>query len=306
MSRQGGERRHRWRLRWWSIPIALTALLGVGLLLYPTAASWVSQVNQSGAISAYSDHVQSADPGAKAQLQLAHEYNAALNSGAVLEAGNRRPTGDGTNSGGLQYDQMLRADDSGLMARLKIPAIAVDLPVYHGTSDSTLLRGVGHLEGTSLPVGGTGTHSVLTGHRGLASARMFTDLNRLKRGDTFTITVFGKVLEYRIVKKQVVDPDQTASLRPVHGKDLVTLVTCTPLGINSQRILVTGERVQPVSASTAAEAKHDPTIPGFPWWSLVLAGAVALIAAFVWWSGRPGRTTTQKTRTRSREMPSGR
>ena len=167
------------------------------------------------------------------------------------------------------------------MGRIQIPSINVDLPIYHGAADKTLLEGIGHLEGTALPVGGAGTHAVLTGHRGLASATMFTNLNRVKVGDEFTVSSFGEVLTYRVFRTQVVDPDQTRSLAPVAGKDLVTLVTCTPLGINSQRIFVTGIRVTPTSEQAQRSATSKPDIPGFPWWAPVLLAVIVLDAAYV-------------------------
>lgn len=171
--------------------------------------------------------------------------------------------------------------------------IDVDLPIYHGTSDVTLLRGIGHLEGTALPVGGNGTHAVLTGHRGLAESELFTHLDRLAVGDTFTIEVFGQVLTYRVGETKVVDPSDTETLYPVRGKDLVTLVTCTPLGINSQRILVTGERVTPTPARDLAHAGARPDIPGFPWWVVVIGAAVAVLTLYVWWMGHAPRRVTR-------------
>jgi sortase A len=185
------------------------------------------------------------------------------------------------------------------MARLRIPAIDVDLPIYHGTSDATLLKGVGHLEGTSLPVGGEGTHSVLTGHRGLASATLFTNLDKVKEGDTFTIEVLDQVLTYQVIRTQVVDPSDTASLRATAGEDLVTLVTCTPLGINSQRILVTGERITPTPQEDLDAAGSVPDIPGFPWWAAGLAAGVVLVGVFVWRAGYP-RTPRRAGRTAAR------
>ncbi|WP_372457104.1 class C sortase [Microbacterium allomyrinae] len=181
---------------------------------------------------------------------------------------------------------MLRADETGLMARIKIPSIGVDLPISHGTSDATLAKGVGHLEGTALPVGGASTHSVLTGHRGLADAELFTNLDRVVVGDTFTIETFGEVLTYEVTETQVVSPDQTETLYPQRGVDLVTLVTCTPLGINTHRILVTGERILPTPVRDLDAAGQRPDIPGFPWWALGASGAVVVAGAYVWFSAR--------------------
>lgn len=175
------------------------------------------------------------------------------------------------------------------MARIKIPSIDVDLPIYHGTSDATLLRGVGHLEGAARPVGGASTHAVLTGHRGLADAELFTRLDELEIGDRFVIEVFGEVLTYRVPSTQIVDPDQTESLYPVAGRDLVTLVTCTPLGINTQRILVTAERVTPTPIRYVDAAGEAPTVPGAAWWAVIFAAVVAAAILYVLLQARPRR-----------------
>lgn len=165
--------------------------------------------------------------------------------------------------------------------------IDLDLPVYHGTEDATLLKGLGHLRGTSLPVGGKGARSVITGHRGLASAEMFTRLDEVGKGDTFTIEVFDEILTYKVVDKIVVNPDETKKIAAVPGKDLVTLITCTPLGINTQRILVTGERVVPTPAADKALRGKKPDVPRFPWWVLDCFGSLCVVGGYVWWAGLP-------------------
>lgn len=292
---QGPSRRSSqrgWKPPALAVVAGLVAWLGMCVLLYPMAAGWVSQYNQSKVVTTYDSHAQSDKlvPSAVQQLADAHRYNEALTAGAELEANHRLPTGQG--SGGdanLDYNQLLRTDDSGVMGRIKIPTIDVDLPIYHGTADETLLKGIGHLEGTSLPVGGANTHAVLTGHRGLANAVMFTNLDKVKVGDTFTVTVLTQTLTYKVTSTTVVDPDQTQTLRPVAGKDLVTLVTCTPLGINSQRILVTGERVEPTPASDIAAAHKRPDVPRFPWWAVIFLAGTAVVGVYIWFSGRPAR-----------------
>lgn len=280
-----------WRLRLVPTFVAVIAFAGMILLLYPTTAAWVSQYNQSKLIGDYSVRVSSdIHPTATEQLALAREYNSKLTAGAFLGANERVPTGDGTSADArLNYSDILRAGDIEMMARLKIPAIDVDLPIYHGTSDETLLKGVGHLEGTSLPVGGIDTHSVLTAHRGLASATMFNNLDQLEVGDTFTIEVFGDVLTYRVAETKVVQPHETEILYPQSGRDMVTLVTCTPLGVNTHRILVIADRVTPMPIGDVEAAGIDPDIPGFPWWVVWLGSGTVLIGAYVWLSGRPGR-----------------
>ena len=280
----------RWRLSRSSLIPATLALAGMIVFSYPTIASWISQYNQSRVVADYSAAVDRTSPDAATQLANAHAYNDALSVGAVLQANTNVPTGAGeAGEQSLSYDQILDVNGAGLMARLKIPAIDLDLPVYHGTADQTLLEGLGHLEGTSLPVGGPGTRSVITGHRGLANAVMFTNLDRVETGDTFVIEVFGEVLTYRVVETKVVEPEQTEELRAEPDRDLVTLVTCTPLGINTHRILVTGERILPTPAEDLAAAGSPPDVPGFPWWAVILAGGVVLIGLYVWRAGCPPR-----------------
>lgn len=283
--------RARWRLPKVPFVIALICLVGVLVLLYPSVAAWYSSVSQTSYLKQYSHDVQQIGPVGRLQaLQEAHAYNNALTGGALVAANKRIPEAEGAKlPAQFDYNKLLDADPYGLMGRIKIPSINVDLPIYHGTSDAILAKGVGHLEGTSLPVGGPGTHAVLTGHRGLATSTLFTNLNLVKVGDTFQIIVFGDVLTYRVINTKVVDPDQTKELDPVPGKDLVTLVTCTPIGINSQRILVTGERVLPTPPKDLNAAAQMPNVPGFPWWALWLALAILVLTAYVWVSGRPRR-----------------
>lgn len=260
--------------------------------MYPTVAAWFAQYVQSQEIDSYSDQVR--DLGADnlaAQLEAAREYNAGLLDGGAEIASNERLPIANVPDQSSEYAEQLRSDATGIMARLKIPSIRVDLPVYHGTSEQVLYEGVGHLEGTALPVGGATTHSVLTAHRGLATAELFTNLDRVEVEDTFTIEVFGEVLSYRVIDTQVVEPEDTESLVPVVGEDLVTLVTCTPLGVNSHRILVTGERIIPTPQGDLDGAGERPEIPTFPWWIVILAGSFVLAAVYVWWSGRPRRNS---------------
>lgn len=287
MSTASSSERRRWRLSWPALVVALAALAGVSLVTYPTVASWFSQYNQSQLIESYSEAMtEDTDPPASEQIELAHRYNDALSSGALLEVNERLPTGAGTSADeSLVYEDVLNFGADGLMARVKIPAIDVDLPIYHGTADDTLLKGAGHLEGTSMPVGGLGTHSVITAHRGLANATMFTNLNRVEIGDTFTIEVFGEVLTYEIFETKVVEPHQSESLRAQEGLDLMTLVTCTPLGINSHRILVTAERVLPTPTSDIESAGTPSDLPHFPWWAVILGTALVLAIVYVWRMG---------------------
>ena len=278
--------RRPWRLSVSALITCLLAEAGMLLLAYPTVAAWFSQYNQSQVTAGYETQVADAFPDAATQLAQARAYNDALSVGAVLEANTNVPTGEGASRDEtLSYDRILAAGKEGLMARLRIPAIDLDLPVYHGTADDTLLKGLGHLEGTSLPVGGQGTRSVITGHRGLADATMFTHLDRVGQGDTFSVEVFGEVLVYRVVETRVVNPDETEALRAEAGRDLMTLVTCTPLGINTHRILLTGERVFPTPQEAIDTAGQEPDVPHFPWWAVALAVGQGVIGAYLWRSG---------------------
>ncbi|WP_246904353.1 class C sortase [Gardnerella vaginalis] len=267
---------------------ALLLLASFASLIYPHAAMWLSQYHMSEVAAEYAKLITHAVPAPHEQLARAREYNQKLSSGAIYEANTNIPTSHGETSDASQdYWEQLKANDDGLMARLRIKKIDLDLPVYHGTEDATLLKGLGHLRGTSLPVGGKGTRSVITGHRGLASAEMFTRLDEIVKGDTFTIEVFDEILTYKVVDKIVVNPDETKKIAAVPGKDLVTLITCTPLGINTQRILVTGERVVPTPAADKALRGKKPDVPRFPWWVLGCFGSLCVVGGYVWWAGLP-------------------
>lgn len=267
--------------------ITLLALGGLTAGLYPMTASWLSSYNQSRVIIDLRNDLADVDPDMNTQIAYAHEYNQALTAGVVLESNGNVPVSDGTLTGsGLEYGSILAANADGLMARVKIPGIGVDLPIYHGTSDAVLSRGAGHLAGSHFPVGGAGTHSVITAHRGLANARMFSNLDGVKVGDTFTIETFGEVLTYRVRDTQVIDPSDTDRIRAVSGEDLVTLITCTPLGINTHRIVVTGERITPTPIDEVLAAGATPTVPGFPWWAVFGGAGIALGVTYSVYQGR--------------------
>ncbi len=288
--RRPAHRAQGWRLK--GLPLAAMLLLVVGAIvfLYPQAAAWTNQKNQAAALAATSKiHEGGGQRERAAQLEAAHAYNDALASGALLKANSNVPTGDGAGAGQFDYGSMLASPD-GVMARIRYERAEIDLPVYHGTSDSTLLRGIGHLQGTSLPVGGIGTRAVLTGHRGLADATMFTHLDRAQLGDQFTLEVLGEALVYRVVDIQIIEPEDTEALLPDPDRDMVTLVTCTPLGVNTQRILVTGERVTPTPAAAVAEVGAPSDLPGFPWWAVALGAVLSIATGYVWWGGYPSRS----------------
>lgn len=285
-----------WRMPWPQLIACLVIFAGIGVILYPQIASWFAQREQSRVIEleqARMNEPPQNDPTRRSEeLADARAYNEALASGAIFEANTNVATGDGASSDdSYVYEEILNATGTSFMGRLRYEDLAIDLPVYHGTSEDTLKRGVGHLEGTSLPVGGVGTRSVLTAHRGLPDATLFNDLDQAEVGDTFTVSVLDDVLAYEVVDVEVVEPDETQAILAVPDRDLVTLVTCTPLGINSHRILVTAERVEPTPIDDIEAASAVPDLPGFPWWAVILSATLLLLAGYVWRSGydKPAR-----------------
>ena len=219
-----------------NIILILIFLVGLSVMLYPTVSDYVNQKNQSRAVASYSEEVENlSDVDYQAYFDAADDYNRRL---AETPDAFYRPD---EVSG---YTDTLDVSGTGIMGYITIPKIGVELPVYHGTSDGVLQVAAGHLEGSSLPVGGAGTHAVISAHRGLPSAKLFTNLDELEVGDTFTITVLDRVLTYEVDQISIVLPTETDNLKVVDGKDYVTLMTCTPYGINSHRLLVRGRRIE--------------------------------------------------------------
>lgn len=275
------------KIPWPNIIASLLILAGMTVFLYPHTASWFSQREQSRVTEkAMATMMQppNSDAAYRArQIELAHQYNDALASGAVLNAGANIAVGEGISSNGeLIYDELLAVGDEGFMGRLRYESLGIDLPVYHGTEEETLERGVGHLEGTSLPVGGVGTRSVLTAHRGLPTATQFNELDEAEVGDIFTVSVLDQILTYEVTETQVISPDDTQAIVADPDKDLMTLITCTPLGINSHRILVTAERVTPTPEREVTTMATVPDIPGFPWWSVAFGLTFLMLAVYLW------------------------
>lgn len=273
---------------------------GACVVMYPHAAAWFSQKEQS-AVTARAQAVLEQPPNNDAvfreeAIRAAHTYNDALASGALLAAHATVPTGDGSSTdSSLRYDEMLNSTNDGFMGRLRYDALGIDLPIFHGTDSHTLTRGVGHLEGTSLPVGGLGTRSVLTAHRGLPTATLFTNLDQANIGDTLSVSVLNEVLTYTVVDTQVIKPERTESLVADPNRDLITLVTCTPLGINSHRILVTAERMTPTPPDEIAAAAAAPDLPGFPWWIVVCGGLLVVLTAYIYRVGYAPRQAASDT-----------
>ena len=223
-----------------TIGLAILAfLLALGLTLYPLIASRYNEAHQSQIQQEYQQVVEQQDNTEKEKaLELARQYNAALQPG-VWDSDSQ----DLLLWASEDYADQLDITGTGIMGYVQIPAIEVNLPIFHGTSNATLEKGIGHLLGSSLPVGGLGTHTVLTGHSGMASQKMFSDLNLLKTGDVFYLDVLGERLAYQVDDIHVVLPYDTSQLGIVPGEDYCTLVTCTPYGVNTHRLLVRGSRI---------------------------------------------------------------
>ena len=217
--------------------LVLALLAGLSLLLYPTVSDWWNSMHQSRAIASYVEGVVELDEEQyDAVWQAAQEYNAAL------------PDDDTRFLPGEEeqalYETLLNVGGDGIMGYVEIEKIDVLLPIYHGTNEEVLQVAIGHIEGSSLPVGGAGTHTVISGHRGLPSARLFTDLDQLEEGDTFMLHILDETLTYEVDQIRIVEPDDISNLALEAGADYCTLVTCTPYGVNSHRLLVRGHRVE--------------------------------------------------------------
>ena len=267
------------------LPLVLV-LVGVAVLLYPVMATQHNNDEQQRLAKMYTATVNSAGPETIAKERASAEtYNNNLESAPILD-----PWLESQRPDTPQYQAYLHEMDiDPVMARIVIPSIHVSLPIYHGTDSRTLTEGVGHLFGTSLPIGGPSTHAVLTGHTGLSTATMFDNLNQLKKGDVFYVSSLGQTLKYEVNDITVVKPEETDSLRKVPGRDLVTLITCTPYGVNSHRLLVTGERVpMDPTAAAAEEAKALPA-PMQTWMKAIIVAVVIILVGILvrlWWTRR--------------------
>lgn len=240
-----------------TILLVLIFFVGLAVMLYPTISDYINQRNQTRVVNSYAQQVDGlSDADYTAYFDAADVFNQeiAADPDALYHA-DRFST----------YSTTLDVTGTGIMGYITIPRIGVELPIYHGTSDAVLQVAAGHLEGTSLPVGGESTHAVISAHRGLPSAKLFTNLDELEAGDTFTITVLDRVLTYEVDRISIVLPTETDLLQPVEGQDYVTLMTCTPYGINTHRLLVRGHRVNTRESQkhvrvTADATRIDPII----------------------------------------------
>ena len=233
-----------------TILLVFILLIGLSLLLYPSVSDYWNSFHQTRAIATYAENVAKLDNTQYDHLwEEARAYNEALpfRSNPYYLSEEQK----------AQYESLLDVSGLGVMGYIEIPEIDVSLPIYHGTEESVLQVAVGHLDWTSLPVGGESTHCVLSGHRGLPSAKLFTNLDKLREGDTFLLRVLDEVLTYEVDQILIVEPQEIDALKIVEGKDYCTLVTCTPYGINTHRLLVRGHRIDNIEQAKTIRVTAD-------------------------------------------------
>lgn len=243
-----------------TIILILIFLVGLSLLLYPTISDYWNSFHQSRAIAKYTEQVAELNNDLYKQLW---EDAAAYNERLLTKLNRYKMTSEEK----AEYESLLNVSGNGIIGYIEIEKIDCSLPVYHGTAESALQIAAGHIEGTSLPVGGASTHCVISGHRGLPRAKLFTNLDRLVEGDTFELHILDEILTYEVDQISVVEPDEVEKLEIEEGKDYCTLVTCTPYGINTHRLLVRGHRVanreKPEEETIVSETVQEETKAGF-------------------------------------------
>lgn len=252
------------------VVIFLVLVAGLSVMGYPLVSDWLSVYTAKVEIADYTTAVEKEDTAQlDAMWKQAEEYNQSLNSA--------------TKTSVVSYDDLLSVTDA--IGYLEIPKIGVYMPIYHGIDTTVLEKGIGHMPGTSLPVGGKSTHCVLSGHTGLPAAKILTDLDKMKEGDLFYLHVLGRTLAYKVDQIKVVLPEDTDDIKIVEGKDYVTLLTCTPYGINTHRLLVRGERTDYVPDAVSVEAPEDlqkkDMLPASTIMKLGIAGAAVIVVVIV-------------------------
>lgn len=250
-------------------------LLALGLTLYPVISNYVNQKYASQIHTAYQEVMEQADDSELLKAkELADAYNHTLVPGATAAYSQ-----EGLQAASADYDSQLDIAGNSIMGYVEIPKISVNLPIYHGTENDSLERGIGHLLGSSLPVGGENTHTILSGHSGMASQKMFTDLEQLTTGDVFYLHVLDETLAYQVVEINTVLPYDTSLLGIVPGEDLCTLVTCTPYGVNTHRLLVRGSRIPYEEAELLAEEVAEEESVKSTWEQKYIEGLLWGVAA---------------------------
>ncbi len=272
-----------------TIILIFILLVGLSVMLYPTISDWWNSKTQSRAVASYNQAVEQLDDGETQRLlQQARDYNEILYH---LPA----PFSNCDQIGG--YDDLLNISGTGIMGYITIPVIHVELPIYHGTSEEVLNVGAGHLKGSSLPVGGANTHAVIPAHRGLPSAKLFTDIDQLVVGDTFTMTVLDQVLTYEVEEIRIILPEEVENLYIEPERDMVTLMACTPYGINSHRLLIRSRRIETKYQSHATVSSDAVQLD--PMLVVPCLSAPLLLGLFVFW----GMSSKQKKRKFPHEDP---
>lgn len=270
-----------------TILLTLVLLVGVAIILYPTASDYYNSFHQSRAIAHYAEAVANIDPETYERLwQEATVYNQGLvgrDNPFILSEAERE-----------EYNRVLNYAGDGIMGYISIPKINCELPIYHSTEESVLQIAIGHIEGSSLPVGGASTHCLLSGHRGLPSAKLFSDLDIMEVGDTFMIQVLNETLTYEVDQIRIVLPNELQDLNIEEGQDFCTLVTCTPYGINTHRMLVRGHRVanaaEALSVRVTADALQvDPLL-------VASSSAVPMLLILMLWVFTGGKPTAKKAK----------
>lgn len=290
-------------------------LLALLLTLYPVVSNLYNQEHQSQIQTAYREVLEQTDTTELAHVrEQAVAYNAAITPGTMGEA----YSPNGMLAASKNYVNQLDINGNGIMGYVEIPKIGIDLPIYHGTESETLDKGVGHLLGSSLPIGGESTHAILSGHSGMASQKMFTDLEQLREGDVFYLHVLDEVLAYQVKAILIVQPHDTAFLGVVPGEDLCTLVTCTPTGVNTHRLLVRGTRI-PYEEAVAVEeeiaTQKETTTSHWEdqYWLGIRLGLIAMICVVLLFNivlmmkkKRQANGTTAERKCRPRRKKGGR
>lgn len=258
-----------------TVLLVLVFVIGLSLLLYPTVSNYWNLMHSSRVVANYDSMISALS---KADYQEMIDAARAYNQSLLSNPNRFLLTEEGTRA----YKQLLSVNQSDVMGYVNIPKINVRLPLYHTTDEAVLQVGIGHMEGSSLPIGGESTHAAMSGHTGLPSARLWTDLDQVSIGDKFYIHVAGDLLVYQVDQINVVEPDDMSLLEIVPGEDHVTLVTCTPYGINSHRLLVRGTRIHPVQVEIQSNAREMAT-----WIGVMLIAApvflIGLIGLILYW-----------------------
>lgn len=254
--------------------LVFIVLVGLSVMLYPAVSDWWNKRLQLKVVTEYNEETANIPEDKYDEyFKKAEEYNSSLSK---LSA----PFNDFENVSG--YDDTLDISGTGVMGIISIPVLNVEIPIYHGTSKAVLNSAVGHMEGSSLPIGGENTHSVISGHRGLPSAKLFTDLDRMVEGDVFTITILDRVLTYEVEKIMIIKPDQVEKLAVIPGGDYVTLMTCTPYGINTHRLLIRSHRIENAetlrNVSVRSDAVQVDSLSVVP----VIAAPILIMVLVIW------------------------